>query len=87
MEVITLTYPDLPALLAELRAAGARCAMRDRRRGLAGRSLLQGLQAYYEGLRQDGRLPATFEIIYGHAWKPEPRQTADGRSIIRFAGR
>lgn len=87
MEVITLTYQDLPALVADLRAAGARCAMRDRRRGLAGRSLWQGLQAHYEALRQDGRLPATFEVIYGHAWKPEPRQIEDGRSIIRFAGR
>lgn len=87
MEVITLTYPDLPALLADLRAAGATCAMRDRRRGLAGRGLLQGLEHHFESLRRDGRLPVTFEIIYGHAWRPEPRQIEDGRSIIRFAGR
>lgn len=87
MEVITFTYADLPALLADLRAAGATCAMRDRRRGLAGRGLWQGLQRHYEGLRCAGRLPATFEIIYGHAWKPAPRQLEDGRSIIHFARR
>ena len=40
----------------------------------------------YERLRREGRLPATFEIVYGHAWKPEqgPRVTADGARSIRF---
>ena len=27
---------------------------------------------------------ATFEVIYGHAWKPAPRTVADGRQIMRF---
>jgi malonyl-CoA O-methyltransferase len=36
----------------------------------------------YEAFRRDGRLPATFEVIYGHAWKPQPRITADGKPII-----
>jgi len=36
----------------------------------------------YESLRQSGRLPATFEVIYGHAWKPAPRLTSEGRRII-----
>ncbi len=26
-----------------------------------------GLQRNYEKFRRDGRLPATFEVIYGHA--------------------
>ena len=33
------------------------------------------------------RLPATFEIVYGHAWKPEPRQIADGRAVVKFRSR
>ncbi len=87
MEVITLTYPDLKALVQDLRQAGASCAMEDRRRGLMGRQVLAQLEQHCQALqqqREDGRLPATFEIIYGHAWKPEPKQIADGRSIIRF---
>mgnify|MGYP000919706540 CR=1 FL=1 len=28
---------------------------------------------------------ATFEVVYGHAWKAEPRVAADGRAIVRFA--
>ncbi|MCC7269858.1 MAG: malonyl-[acyl-carrier protein] O-methyltransferase BioC, partial [Rhodocyclaceae bacterium] len=34
--------------------------------------------------RRDGRLPATFEIVYGHAWKAAPKATADGHAIVRF---
>jgi malonyl-CoA O-methyltransferase len=39
--------------------------------------------AAYAALARDGRVPASFEIVYGHAWKAPPRTTADGRAIIR----
>ena len=58
--------------------------MKARRHGLTGRGRLAGVRAAYEALREDGRLPATFEVIYGHAWKPAARQLADGRAIVRF---
>ena len=86
MEVITLTYDDMDAMLADLRAAGSSCAMRDRPRGLMGRGRWAQVRAAYEALRVAGKLPATFEVIYGHAWKGEPKQTADGRAIIRLDG-
>jgi malonyl-CoA O-methyltransferase len=72
MEMLTLTYANLDALITELRAAGATCVMPTRRKRLAGRSLRQKLEAHYETLRQrrnDGRLPVSVEIIYAHAWK------------------
>lgn len=84
MEVITLTYDDFDAMLAELRGAGSACAMHDRRRGLIGRRHWQQVRDRYEAMRRDGKLPATFEVIYGHAWKAAPKQTPDGRAIIRF---
>jgi malonyl-CoA O-methyltransferase len=28
-------------------------------------------------------LPATFEIIYGHAWKPAPKVSQEGHAIIK----
>jgi malonyl-CoA O-methyltransferase len=37
----------------------------------------------YERLRSNGKLPATFEVVYGHAWKPQPRTTRDGADIIK----
>ena len=84
MEVITLTYDDLDAMFAELRAAGSGCAMKARRHGLTGRGSLAAARAAYEAMRRDGKLPATFEVIYGHAWKAEAKQTADGWAIVRF---
>ena len=35
-------------------------------------------------VEEGGRLPATYEVVYGHAWKPEPRFAADGRAIVRL---
>jgi malonyl-CoA O-methyltransferase len=84
MEVITLTYDDVDAMFAELRAAGSSCAMKARRHGMTGRQSWARGKAAYEAMRKDGRLPATFEVIYGHAWKAEPKKTPDGRAIVRF---
>ena len=82
MEVITLTYADAEALLADLRATGQQNVLAERRRGLTGKGVLEGMRAAYEQLRRDGRLPASFEIVYGHAWKAQPRLTEDGRAIV-----
>lgn len=87
MEVITLTYDDFDAMLAELRAAGSSCAMHARRRSLTGKARWAAARQRYEALRRDGKLPATFEVVYGHAWKAAPKQTPDGRAIIRFEKR
>ena len=84
MEVITLTYDDFDAMLHELRAAGSSCAMKARRHGLTGKRSWESARAAYEAMRRDGKLPATFEVVYGHAWKAAPKQTADGRAIVRF---
>lgn len=70
METITLTYSELPALLADLRACASTCALPPSRKGLRGRDWLASLAARYEISRSGGRLPATIEVIYGHAWKP-----------------
>jgi len=83
-EVLTVTYASFDDLLRDLRQGGASCAMIERRRGLTGRAAWQAARAAYEARRQDGRLPATFEVVYGHAWKAQPTTAADGRSIVRF---
>jgi malonyl-CoA O-methyltransferase len=84
MEVITLTYSDLDALFADLRAAGSTCAMKSRGHGLSGRQGWVAARTAYEAMRQAGKLPATFEVVYGHAWKVASRKLADGRAIVRF---
>jgi malonyl-CoA O-methyltransferase len=82
MEVVTLTYADARGLMRDLKAIGAHNVTAGRPAGLTGRARLAALEANYERFRRDGRLPATFEVVYGHAWKPEPRRTADGKPII-----
>lgn len=84
MEKLTLTYVDADALMRDLKATGARNATAGRRRGLTGRRRWHRLTETLEAFRRDGRLPATFEVVYGHAWKPEPRTAADGRAIVRL---
>lgn len=70
-DVFTLTYPDLPALMAELRALGYANARGDRRRTLTGRGRFAAATRAYEALRQaDGRLPSSWEVLYAHAWAP-----------------
>lgn len=83
-ERLTVTYPSPAALFSELRRSGSACATGGRRRGLMGRQAWQAVCSVYEKLRVEGRLPATLEVVYGHAWKAEPRTIADGRAVIRF---
>jgi malonyl-CoA O-methyltransferase len=47
------------------------------------------MAAAYEGFRCDGRLPATFEVVHAHAWKPlhALRRDADGAQPLRFHSR
>jgi len=91
MEMVTLTYAAFDDLCADLRRAGAINAHAARRRGLTGRGTWDRARRAYEALARDGesahRLPATVEVVYGHAWKPAPRVAADGRRIIRFDAR
>jgi len=84
MERLTLTYPDVMALARELKASGQTCAARDRPRGLLGRSVWRRMLDAYERERRNASLPATIEVVYGHAWKGEPRVAADGRQIMKW---
>ena len=84
METITVTYATLDALLADVRAWGGNPLM-TRRRALMGKAAWQRmLGALEQARRPDGKLGLTFEIIYGHAFRPAPRLTSGGDTIIRF---
>ncbi len=85
MESFTLTYPDLRALMCDLKAIGAHNATAGRSRGLTGKGQLQALRAGYERFRRDGLLPATYEVVYGHAWAPSERirtRNEHGRAAV-----
>ncbi|WP_455384762.1 malonyl-ACP O-methyltransferase BioC [Acidihalobacter prosperus] len=66
-ERLQVTYPDVPALLRELKSLGAGNALVGRAPGLGGRGRLKAMiEAYEPGA--DGRIRATCEVVYGLAW-------------------
>lgn len=80
-ERLTVTYARLADLMADLKCLGAHNATDRRPRGLTGPRRLAALEAAYEAYRRDGRLPASYEVVYGHAWAPEQKPVADGVAI------
>jgi len=82
VEHFTLTYDSVRALMKELKAMGAHNATAGRSRGLTGRGRLAAVEAAYEGLRRDGRLPSTWEVVYGHAWATGSVPAPDGETRV-----
>ncbi|SNS19694.1 malonyl-CoA O-methyltransferase [Noviherbaspirillum humi] len=83
METLTVTYESVDKLIADVRALGGN-PLATRMRGLLGRDAWRRSVDALESLRREGRMPLTFEVIYGHAFRPAPRTTASGEAIIRF---
>ncbi|WJW75727.1 malonyl-ACP O-methyltransferase BioC [Thiohalobacter sp. IOR34] len=87
-ELLTLTYADLRSLLADIRDIGAHNVIQGRPRGLTGKARWQAFAANYEARRREGRLPASYEVVYGHAWAPEDSRlrAEDGSVCIPVEG-
>lgn len=73
MEHFTLTFNDGYQLMRELKLLGAHNAATERTHNLTGKTHLRHMLQAYEKHRSKGKLPATYEIVYGHAWRPESR--------------
>ena len=75
-ETITATYPDMLALMHELRAMGETNALSARRRGFMRRATLARAALVHaeQFSDSDGRIPATFEILFLVGWAPAPSQ-------------
>ena len=70
VERYTLTYGEVRDLMRDLKSIGAHNANSGRPRGLTGKGALARMTEAYESARRDGRLPATYEVVYGQAWCP-----------------
>jgi malonyl-CoA O-methyltransferase len=86
VERYTLTYADARDLMRDLKAIGAHNATAGRARGLTGKRTLARMLDAYELDRRDGRLPATYEVVYAQAWAPErparPKGQARGEVLV-----
>ena len=75
-EAITVDYPDMTALARDLRGMGETNALLGRRRSFLRRTTLARAAAIYAErfADADGRIPATFEILFLCGWAPHPAQ-------------
>lgn len=73
-EYITMAYDDVIGIMRDLKAIGAHNVNQGRRRGLTGKTTWQKAINCYEMLRTRGKLPATYQVVYGYAWKPGEKQ-------------
>jgi len=80
-ERLILQYSDVMSLMRELKGIGAHNVASQRLHTLTGKKRLETMLKAYEAFQQDGRYPASYEIIYGTAFAPgqgQPVRTADG---------
>jgi len=72
----TVLYPDVVALMRDLRAMGLGNSLAERSRTPMSRRLLARLAEVYadQFCTSNGKLPATFEIIYLTGWAPHESQ-------------
>ncbi|MBA1148703.1 malonyl-ACP O-methyltransferase BioC [Ectothiorhodospiraceae bacterium WFHF3C12] len=83
VEHFTLTYERVRELMSDLKAIGAHNVTGGRARGLTGRRRLKAMEGAYERHRgKDGRLPATYEVVYGHAWGTGLLPRRDGTGLL-----
>ena len=84
-ERITVTYRELSTLMQDLKQIGAHNVTLGRARGLTGRQRMQQFAAAYEQYRAEGVLPASYEVVYGHAWSPLNKQATESGQEVPLA--
>lgn len=66
---LQLTYPDVKQFMKALKNIGAHNITAGRPRGLMGKTKFQAMLSAYEQYRgSNGKMPVTYEVVYGHAW-------------------
>lgn len=77
-ETVTVTYPSVDALLGDLRGVGVGNTQSGRSRGMTGAHAWRRFRDALADQAVDGRIPLTYEIVYGLAWgtgvSPVPQQ-------------
>ncbi|MFZ0257618.1 MAG: malonyl-ACP O-methyltransferase BioC [Gammaproteobacteria bacterium] len=85
-ERITMTYRDVMSLMRDLKSLGAHNVTSGRQRGLTGKQRMQAMTRAYEARREAGVLPATYEVIYAHAWVAQPRSVSIPVTALHASG-
>ena len=80
VERYTLEYADVSGLAADLKAVGEVNALAGRSKGLTSPRKFDAMRTAYEAHRRNGRLPATYEVVFGQAWGPRDSSGRAGSS-------
>ena len=71
-EKLTVEYSDPMQLLRDLKSTGATNKLQTRPRGLLTKRQIDAVLYEYQKFRlPNGKYPASYEVIYGHAWKSD----------------
>ena len=84
MESFTLTYAGVMEVMRDIKQLGAHNVALNRTRGLTGKARFARFRAAYESRALNGKIPATYEAVYGHAWvaETEPAHARDGFAVV-----
>jgi len=84
-DVITVSYGDPFKLLKDLRGMGESNAVLQRRKNFSRRNTLMAAVERYmaDHAGPDGRVPATFDVLFIAAWTPAPNQQ---KPMVRGTG-
>lgn len=84
MDMMTLTYNDALQVMKDLKSIGANTPVNNKANGLVTPGKLQKVIDQYESFRREGILPASYEIVYGHAWKAESNKNRKPAGEIKI---
>ena len=65
---------NIEKLFLDIKSIGATSSNALQMKGLRGRDYFKRMAAEYEKYKKSGLLPATYEVIYGHAWNMNKNQ-------------
>ena len=82
MEAFTLMYADVRGVMRDIKQLGAHNVAMSRARGLTGKARFARFRAAYEAMTREGKIPATYEAVYGHAWTPETGSTRVSERVV-----
>jgi len=83
---LQMAYDSVADILRDLKGIGAQNLAPDRPRGLMGKTHFRMFREAYESLRDEAKLPVTYEAVYAHAWAGQARAThgATGETLVPF---
>ncbi len=72
-DLMTLNYPNPRMVMTDLKNIGANTTLDNQHKGLLTPRQFKKVLAAYETFRQQDMIPASYEVVYGHAWKIPPK--------------